>query len=156
MIRKLLFGLFLMTILMPAASGQTESYYGTWVVSVPPDSLAAPEIVRAVNPYIGKKIVLKPTRFRSFFRKTGTPPFQLRKGSCRLPDYQWEDQTAEQFLRSVGDPIVLYDRYAPEIIPQISVLCPGPLPETGATLYVLRDDWLLLSYLGLNCYLHRK
>ena len=134
---------------------QPDLPLGTWEVVPAPDSLASQEILDDVNPYLGKKIKIKKKRFRIFFYRSGVPPITIKRKSCCKPEYNWEQETPGDFYRYTGDQISAYDKTAPDSIHVLSVLCPGPKGDVGATLYYLREDLLLLSYLGLNCYLRR-
>ncbi|MCB0707075.1 MAG: hypothetical protein KDC34_17285 [Saprospiraceae bacterium] len=154
MIFRLAFCLLLVPVFLCAQTG--EMPYGKWEVVSAPDSLASPEMVRSINPYIGRKLVIKEKRFKSFFRRTGNPPITIKSASCKWPQYELSMQSSGQFLQYVGEPLLMFDRMAGEQIVVLSILCPGPSGDVGATIYLLRDDLLLLSYLGLNCYLKRK
>ncbi|MBR9920758.1 MAG: hypothetical protein GYB31_07945 [Bacteroidetes bacterium] len=149
---RFLFLIFLtFPFLLPA---QVDKWYGKWEVVAAPDSMASPEIVRSVQPYLGKKLVIKEGKFKSFFSREGNKPFTLERVKCKEFDYELEWQTAAQFLRFSGDPIAIFDRSAPDKIQVLSVSCMDE--EAGATLYLLREDLILLSYLGLVCYLERR
>lgn len=137
-------------------SAQSEIPYGKWEVIAAPDSMASPEIVRALNPYIGECLTIKKNKFKSFFRKVGEPPLLLGKAKCKAPQYEVELQPAEKFFYFVGETLLQYDRAGEKEVSVFTVVCTDAPGEIGGTFYLLRDDLILLSYLGLNVYLKKK
>lgn len=128
---------------------------GVWVVVHPPDSLA-PALAGSMQPYVGNKVVFRKRCFRTFFSTEGSPPFTLKRQHCRNPEYSWSTTSREAFYRQ-HEREEFGGLYQPagDTLQVLRVRCSNDA-SIGGDFYYLSDDYLLLSYLGLYCYLQPR
>jgi len=124
-------------------------------VVLPPDSISTFYLKKSAVPFRGKKIELDASSFTLFFSKDGLPPFQLKSGTCDDPSFLYGVEDAEQFYRHQGELLSNMYRGAGTELAYWMLECPAD-PTLGATLYDLNQDYLLLAYQGLFCYLKKK
>lgn len=128
---------------------------GAWVVVHPPDSLA-PALAGSMQPYVGQKVVFRKRCFQTFFSTEGSPPFTLKRQRCRKPAYEWTTTSRQAFYRQHEreDFKGLYQP-AGDTLQVLRVRCEGNA-SIGGDFYYLSEDYYLLSYLGLYCYLQPR
>ena len=117
---------------------------GRWRVSAPSSA------------FKGKTVKFTPNTFTLFFNVAGesSDPFQIEPTTCFEPLYEsdWEDPVTF-YITNQQDFDVLTG-ISTDTIPVVRVYCVDP--KMGAQVYYVKKNQLLLTYLGLTCYLKPK
>lgn len=130
----------LWTVFLPAQS-LPEWARGSWVVSAPSGS------------FRGEKVSFETDSFSLFYNMDGPAdaPFLIEPTTCPEPLYEtdWEDARGFQTVNQ-QDFSELTGVYA-DSIPVFRIYCIDP--KMSASVYFVKKNRLLLTYLGLVCHL---
>lgn len=114
---------------------------GRWKVSRPSEN------------FRGEKVLFSKDSFAMFFNVAGDPeyPFRVEPTTCPEPLYESDWESSSEFFTTNRQDFSQLTGVRTDSIPVLRVFCVDP--KTGAQVYFVKKKRLLLTYLGLVCYL---
>ena len=134
-------GLLILSLVTIQAQSLPDWAAGSWKVSNP-----------SAN-FKGEKVLLSRDSFALFFNISGGPdyPFRVEPTTCPEPLYESDWESSAGFYTTNEVNFSDLTGMEADSIPVLRIYCVDP--KTGAQIYFVKKNRLLLTYLGLVCYL---
>ncbi|MBK7410587.1 MAG: hypothetical protein IPL49_07905 [Saprospirales bacterium] len=131
-------------------------FLATQAQSLPDWAAGAWRVSSSSDAFTGEVVRFERDSFTLFFNVAGTDdnPFQIEPTTCPEPLYEsdWED--SETFFLTNQRNFDDLTGFQSDSIPVLRIYCVAP--KTGAQVYFVKKNHLLLTYLGLVCHLKPK
>jgi hypothetical protein len=111
------------------------------------------EVSRPSSNFRGKTVEFSRDSFVLFFNVAGEPdyPFRVEPTACPEPLYESDWENAAEFQVTNMESFEALTGLKTDSIPVLRLYCIDP--KMGAQIYFIKEKRLLLTYLGLVCYL---